>query len=38
MFIGYLGEIPSDRKIVEQAGMRLHMLYFYNYNIDEPLP
>ena len=38
MLIGYLENIPSDRKIVEQAGMRLDMLYFLNYNIDEPLP
>ena len=38
MLIGYLENIPSDRKIVEQVGMRLDMLYFLNYNIDEPLP
>ena len=35
MLIGYLENIPSDRKIVEQAGMRLDMLYFLNYNIDK---
>lgn len=38
MLIGYLENIPSDSKIVEQAGMRLDMLYFFYYNIDEPLP
>ena len=38
MLIGYLENIPSDRKIVEQTGIRLDMLYFLNYNIDEPLP
>ena len=29
MLIGYLDNIPSDSKIVEQAGMRLDMLYFF---------
>ncbi|MFR1275439.1 MAG: transposase [Parabacteroides merdae] len=29
MLIGYLENIPSDSKIVEQAGMRLDMLYFF---------
>lgn len=38
MLIGYLENLASDRKIVEQASMRLDMLYFLNYNIDEPLP
>jgi transposase len=38
MLIGYLENINSDRKIVEQAGMRIDMLYFLDYDIDEPLP
>jgi len=38
MLIGYLENINSDRKIVEQAGMRIDMLYFLGYDIDEPLP
>ncbi|MDR1937543.1 MAG: transposase [Tannerellaceae bacterium] len=38
MLIGYIENIPSDRKIIEQASMRMDMLYFLNYNIDEPLP
>lgn len=38
MLIGYMENIVSDRKIVEQASMRMDMLYFLNYNIDEPLP
>ena len=38
MLIGYLENINSDRKIIEQAQMRLDMLYFLGYDIDEPLP
>ncbi|WP_154029891.1 transposase [Bacteroides ovatus] len=38
MLIGYMENIASDRKIVEQASMRLDMLYFLNYDIDESLP
>jgi len=38
MLIGYLENINSDRKIIEQAGMRMDMLYFLGYEIDEPLP
>ena len=38
MLIGYLENINSDRKIVENAQMRLDMLYFLGYNIDEPVP
>jgi len=36
MLIGYLENIPSDRKIIETAGMRMDMLYFFGYDIDEP--
>lgn len=38
MLIGYLENINSDRKIIETAGMRLDMLYFLGYDLDEPLP
>ena len=38
MLIGYLENLNSDRKIVEQASMRMDMLYFIGYDIDEPLP
>jgi transposase len=38
MLIGYLENINSDRKIVEMAGMRMDMLYFLGYDIDESLP
>lgn len=38
MLIGYLENLALDRKIFEQASMRLDMLHFLNYNIDEPLP
>ena len=38
MLIGYLENINSDRKIIEQASMRMDMLYFLGYDIDEPLP
>ena len=38
MLIGYLENINSDRKIVESAQLRLDMLYFLDYDIDEPLP
>jgi transposase len=38
MLIGYLENIHSDRKIIEQAQMRLDMLYFLGYDLDESLP
>ena len=38
MLIGYLENINSDRKIIEHAGMRMDMLYFLGYDLDEPLP
>ena len=38
MLIGYLENINSDRQIVETAKMRLDMLYFLGYDLDEPLP
>jgi hypothetical protein len=38
MLTGYLENINSDRKIIDTAQMRLDMLYFPGYDIDEPLP
>jgi transposase len=38
MLIGYIENIQSDRKIIEQASMRMDMLYFIGYDITEPLP
>src|SRR5215813_10376029 len=38
ILIGYLENQPSDRRIISMASMRLDMLYFFGYNIDEPLP
>lgn len=38
MIIGYLENIISDRQIIRAAGLRLDMLYFIGYNIDETLP
>ena len=36
--VGYLENIISDRKLVEHASMRLDILYFLGYDIDEELP
>lgn len=36
--IGYLENIISDRKLIEHSSMRLDILYFLNYDIDEELP
>jgi transposase len=38
MLIGYLENINSDRQIIEIARLRLDMLYFLGYDLDEPLP
>lgn len=38
MLVGYLENICSDRKIIEQCSLRLDVLYFLGYDIDEPLP
>lgn len=38
MLVGYLENTSSDRKILEQASMRMDMLYFLDYDIDEALP
>ena len=38
MLVGYLENINSDRRIISTAQMRLDVLYFLGYNIDEELP
>ncbi|MBE7174605.1 MAG: IS1182 family transposase [Williamsia sp.] len=38
ILIGYLENLSSDRRIISTVSMRLDMLYFIGYNIDEPLP
>lgn len=36
--VGYLENITSDRKLVDHCSMRMDILYFLGYDIDEPLP
>lgn len=36
--VGYLENIISDRDLIAHSSMRLDILYFLNYDIDEPLP
>src|SRR5438067_142242 len=38
MLIGYLENLGSDRRIISTVSMRLDMLYFLGYDIDEELP
>jgi len=38
LLVGYLENQPSDRRIVDMASMRLDILYFIGYDIDEKLP
>src|SRR3954453_16589081 len=38
MLIGYLENIISDPRLIAPASMRMDMLLFLGYNIDEPLP
>jgi transposase len=38
MLVGYLENLNSDRRIVSTAKMRLDILYFIGYNLDEELP
>jgi transposase len=38
LLVGYLENILYDRKLVEFCSMRMDVLYFLNYDIDEPLP
>jgi transposase len=38
MLVGYLENLNSDRRIVNTSKMRLDILYFIGYNLDEELP
>ncbi len=38
MLVGYIENINSDRKIIEHARLRLDILFFIGYDIDEELP
>jgi transposase len=38
MLVGFIENINSDRKIIENSSLRLDILYFIGYDIDEPLP
>jgi len=36
--MGYLENITSDRRLIEHCSLRLDLLYFLDYQLDEPLP
>lgn len=38
ILVGYLENLASDRRIINTASMRLDILFFIGYDIDEPLP
>lgn len=38
MLVGYLENLDSDRKIISITRMRMDILYFLGYNLDEELP
>ena len=38
MLVGYLENLGSDRRIINTVSMRMDMLFFIGYDIDEPLP
>lgn len=38
MLIGYLENITSDRSLIDHISMRLDLLYFIDYDIDDTLP
>lgn len=38
ILVGYLENLASDRRIISTASMRLDILFFIGYNIDETLP
>lgn len=38
MLIGYLEGVTSDRKLIDVTNLRIDILYFINYDIDEELP
>jgi transposase len=38
ILIGYLENLLSDRRIIQTVSLRLDLLYFIGYELDEPLP
>jgi transposase len=36
--VAFLENIDSDRRLIDHCSMRMDILYFLGYNIDEPLP
>lgn len=38
ILVGYLENLGSDRRIITTVSMRLDILFFIGYNLDEPLP
>lgn len=38
ILVGYLENLNSDRRIIAHAKMRLDIIYFLGYNLEEPLP
>jgi len=36
--VGYLENLISDRSLMNHCSMRMDILYFLNYDVDEPLP
>jgi transposase len=38
MMVGYLENLNSDRRIIETSRLRLDILYFIGYDVDEELP
>jgi transposase len=38
ILVGYLENLGSDRRIISTASMRLDILFFIGYNLEEPLP
>ena len=36
--VGYLENTVSDRRLIEHCSLRLDLLYFLDYQLDEPLP
>jgi len=38
ILVGYLENLLSDRRIIQVVSLRLDLLYFIGYDLDEPLP
>ena len=38
MLVGFLENITSDRALIDHISMRLYLLYFIDYDIDDELP